>query len=141
MKYLLTTFILLPILEMYVLIKVGGNIGAFSTIILVVTTALIGVFLLRIQGFMTIFNIRNKLNNAELPTQEIFTGIFLALGGFLLLIPGFVTDIIGFLCLLPFTRNIILAKIYSEIQFPDNKQNNNSSQNADWIEGEYKKDK
>lgn len=141
MKYLLTTFILLPILEMYVLIKVGGNIGAFSTIILVVTTALIGVFLLRIQGFMTIFNIRNKLNNAELPTQEIFTGIFLALGGFLLLIPGFVTDIIGFLCLLPFTRNIILAKIYSEIQFPDNKQNNNSSQNPDWIEGEYKKDK
>lgn len=138
MKYLLTTFILLPILEMYVLIKVGGNIGAFSTIILVVTTALIGVFLLRIQGFMTIFNIRNKLNNAELPTQEIFTGIFLALGGFLLLIPGFVTDILGFLCLLPFTRNIILAKIYREIQFPDN---NNSSQNADWIEGEYKKDK
>lgn len=138
MKYLLTTFILLPILEMYVLIKVGGNIGAFSTIILVVTTALIGVFLLRIQGFMTIFNIRNKLNNAELPTQEIFTGIFLALGGFLLLIPGFVTDILGFLCLLPFTRNIILAKIYREIQFPDN---NNGSQNADWIEGEYKKDK
>ena len=138
MKYLLTTFIFLPILEMYVLIKVGGNIGAFSTIILVVTTALIGVFLLRIQGFMTIFNIRNKLNNAELPTQEIFTGIFLALGGFLLLIPGFVTDILGFLCLLPFTRNIILAKIYREIQFPDN---NNSSQNADWIEGEYKKDK
>ena len=138
MKYLLTTFIFLPILEMYVLIKVGGNIGAFSTIILVVTTALIGVFLLRIQGFMTIFNIRNKLNNAELPTQEIFTGIFLALGGFLLLIPGFVTDILGFLCLLPFARNIILAKIYREIQFPDN---NNSSQNADWIEGEYKKDK
>jgi|TARA_B110000438_G_scaffold301160_1_gene355339 UPF0716 protein FxsA len=138
MKYLLTTFIFLPILEMYVLIKVGGNIGAFSTIILVVTTALIGVFLLRIQGFMTIFNIRNKLNNAELPTQEIFTGIFLALGGFLLLIPGFVTDILGFLCLLPFTRNIILAKIYREIQFPDS---NNSSQNADWIEGEYKKDK
>jgi len=88
MKYLLPTFIVLPILEMYVLIRVGSNIGAFNTILLVLLTALIGFALLRVQGFRTLMNARNKLGMAQLPAEEIITGIFLAIGGALLLTPG-----------------------------------------------------
>ena len=108
MRYLLPTFIVLPILEMYVLIKVGGNLGALNTVLLVLLTALIGVALLRVQGFRTLMNVKNKLGVAQLPAEEIITGIFLAIGGALLLTPGFITDIIGFLCLIPSTRRIFL---------------------------------
>ena len=97
MKYLLPTFIVLPILEMYVLISVGSNIGAFNTILLVLLTALIGLALLRVQGFRTLINARNKLGMAQLPAEEMITGIFLAIGGALLLTPGFITDFFGLL--------------------------------------------
>ena len=75
MRYLLPTFIVLPILEMYVLIKVGGNLGALNTVLLVLLTALIGVALLRVQGFRTLMNAKNKLGMAQLPAEEIITGI------------------------------------------------------------------
>ena len=97
MKYFLPSFIVLPILEMYILIEVGGFIGALNTIGLVLLTALLGLMLLRQQGFRTLLNARNKLMQAEVPTEEIVTGIFLAVGGALLLTPGFVTDFIGFM--------------------------------------------
>jgi len=108
MKYLLPTFIVLPILEMYVLISVGSNIGAFNTILLVLLTALIGFALLRVQGFRTLINARNKLGMAQLPAEEMITGIFLAIGGALLLTPGFITDLFGLLCLVPVTRRFLL---------------------------------
>jgi UPF0716 protein FxsA len=111
MKYFLPSFIVLPILEMYILIEVGGFIGALNTIGLVLLTALLGLMLLRQQGFRTLLNARNKLIQAELPTDEIVTGIFLAIGGALLLTPGFVTDFIGFMCLLPFTRRFLMSQI------------------------------
>ena len=139
MKYFLPSFIVLPILEMYILIEVGSLIGAFNTIGLVLLTALLGLILLRQQGFQTLLNARNKLLQAELPTEEIVTGIFLAVGGALLLTPGFVTDFIGFMCLLPFTRRFLMSLIATSFfdvsvfsQQKDEKQNN-------WIEGEYKK--
>ena len=141
MKYLLPTFLVLPILEMYVLIKVGGNIGAFNTILLVLLTALIGLALLRVQGFRTLINARNKLGMAQLPTQEIITGIFLAVGGALLLTPGFITDLFGLLCLIPITRNFLLQVILSNVGdfgvAPERKE----SAKKDWIEGEFDKDK
>ena len=139
MKYFLPSFIVLPILEMYILIEVGSFIGAFNTIGLVLLTALLGLILLRQQGFQTLLNARNKLLQAELPTEEIVTGIFLAVGGALLLTPGFVTDFIGCMCLLPFTRRFLMSLIATSFfdvsvfsQQKDEKQNN-------WIEGEYKK--
>ena len=139
MKYFLPSFIVLPILEMYILIEVGSLIGAFNTIGLVLLTALLGLILLRQQGFQTLLNARNKLLQAELPTEEIVTGIFLAVGGALLLTPGFVTDFIGFMCLLPFTRRFLMSLIATSFfdvsgfsQQKDEKQRN-------WIEGEYKK--
>ena len=112
MKYFLPSFIVLPILEMYILIEVGSFIGALNTIGLVLLTALLGLILLRQQGFRTLLNARNKLMQAELPAEEIVTGIFLAIGGALLLTPGFVTDFIGFMCLLPFTRRLLLSLIH-----------------------------
>ena len=101
---------------MYVLIKVGGNLGALNTVLLVLLTALIGVALLRIQGFRTLMNAKNKLGMAQLPAEEIITGIFLAIGGALLLTPGFITDIFGFLCLIPSTRRIFLKLFFGHLQ-------------------------
>tara|TARA_B110000438_G_scaffold211908_1_gene203981 strand:- start:23 stop:448 length:426 start_codon:yes stop_codon:yes gene_type:complete len=141
MKYLLPTFIVLPILEMYVLIKVGGNLGALNTVLLVLLTALIGVTLLRVQGFRTLINAKNKLGMAQLPAEEMITGIFLAIGGALLLTPGFITDIFGFLCLVPLTRRILLKVFLNNLRPFEVVNESKSKAKQDWIEGEFDKDK
>ena len=141
MKYLLPSFIVLPILEMYVLIKVGGNLGALNTVLLVLLTALIGVALLRVQGFRTLMNAKNKLGMAQLPAEEIITGIFLAIGGALLLTPGFITDIFGFLCLVPLTRRILLKVFLNNLRPFEVVNESKSKAKQDWIEGEFDKDK
>jgi UPF0716 protein FxsA len=141
MKYLLPSFIVLPILEMYVLIKVGGSLGALNTVLLVLLTALIGVALLRVQGFRTLMNARNKLGMAQLPAEEIITGIFLAIGGALLLTPGFITDIFGFLCLVPLTRRILLKIFLNNLRPFEVVNESKNATEKDWIEGEFDKDK
>ena len=140
MKYFLPSFIVLPILEMYILIEVGGFIGALNTIGLVLLTALLGLILLRQQGFRTLLNARNKLMQAELPTEELVTGIFLAVGGALLLTPGFVTDFIGFMCLLPFTRSFLMSLIATSFFDISGFSQKKEEKQGNWIEGEYKKD-
>ena len=140
MKYLLPSFIVLPILEMYILIEVGGFIGALNTIALVLLTAILGLILLRQQGFRTLLNARNKLMQAELPTEELVTGIFLAIGGALLLTPGFVTDFIGFMCLLPFTRSFLMSLIATSFFDVSGFSPKKEEKQGNWIEGEYKKD-
>ena len=141
MKYLLPSFIVLPILEMYVLIKVGGNLGALNTVLLVLLTALIGIALLRVQGFRTLMNAKNKLGMAQLPAEEMITGIFLAIGGALLLTPGFITDIFGFLCLVPLTRRILLKVFLNNLRPFEVVNESKSEAKQDWIEGEFDKDK
>lgn len=141
MKYLFSSFIVLPILEMYVLIKVGGNLGALNTVLLVLLTALIGVALLRVQGFRTLMNAKNKLGMAQLPAEEMITGIFLAIGGALLLTPGFITDIFGFLCLVPLTRRILLKVFLNNLRPFEVVNERKSEPKQDWIEGEFDKDK
>jgi len=140
MKYFLPSFIVLPILEMYILIEVGGFIGALNTIGLVLLTALLGLILIRQQGFRTLLNARNKLMQAELPTEELVTGIFLAVGGALLLTPGFVTDFIGFMCLLPFTRSFLMSLIATSFFDVSGFSQKKEEKQSNWIEGEYKKD-
>ena len=140
MKYFLPSFIVLPILEMYILIEVGGFIGALNTIALVLLTAILGLILLRQQGFRTLLNARNKLMQAELPTEELVTGIFLAVGGALLLTPGFVTDFIGFMCLLPFTRSFLMSLIATSFFDVSGFSQKKEEKQGNWIEGEYKKD-
>lgn len=109
MKILLILFIVVPVVEMWVLIKVGGVIGALNTIALVLLTAVVGVALLRRQGFKTLLRARNKMDSGELPAQELVEAIFLAVGGALLLMPGFITDAVGFCCLIPGIRQIIIG--------------------------------
>ncbi|MFT7129527.1 MAG: UPF0716 protein FxsA [Gammaproteobacteria bacterium] len=110
MRFLLFLFILIPITEMWVLIEVGSKIGALSTIFLVFLTAIVGLALLRKQGVDTLLRLNKRIEQGQIPAGEILEGVALAVGGALLLTPGFITDSIGFLCLLPFTRKYLLAK-------------------------------
>ena len=105
MRTLFILFLLIPIIEIYVLIKVGGVIGAVPTIFAVVATAVIGVTLLRQQGYQVLFSLRSKLAVGALPAKEMLEGVMLAVGGAFLLTPGFVTDALGFSLILPVFRH------------------------------------
>jgi UPF0716 protein FxsA len=111
MRFLFLLFIAVPILEMVVLIQVGQQIGALWTIALVLLTAFIGINLLRHQGLATLNRASWRIQSGQIPAQEMLEGILLAVGGALLLTPGFVTDGIGFLLLLPFTRQFLAARL------------------------------
>ncbi len=104
-------FLIIPIVEIFILIKSGEIIGIFPTIILVILTAVIGAALLRQQGLSTLARFQKNMSQGKLPAQELVEGILLAVGGALLMTPGFVTDTIGFLCLLPFSRKLMATTI------------------------------
>ena len=104
-------FIAIPLVELYLIIKVGGLIGAFWTVVLVVLTAVIGVNLLRLQGFSTLQRARHSMLQGQLPAMEMLEGMLLAIAGVLLLTPGFVTDTLGFLCLLPGFRQALIRRL------------------------------
>jgi len=108
LSILFILFIAIPLLEIYLLIEVGGIIGAFPTVFMVVFTAVLGAWLLRIQGFSTLNRVRRTLANGGIPALEILEGAVLLVSGALLLTPGFFTDTIGFICLAPtFRRGVI----------------------------------
>lgn len=105
---LLALFFLVPLLEIYLLLQVGGLIGAGWTIFLVVFTAILGATLVRSQGFAALNRIRSQLDAGEVPAMELAEGVFLLLAGALLLTPGFVTDALGFACLTPPLRQAVI---------------------------------
>jgi UPF0716 protein FxsA len=111
MRFLLLLFIAMPIIEMWLLISVGAEIGALATIGLVLATALIGAGLLRHQGLQTLWSVQRKLAEGQMPAREIFSGIILAVSGALLLTPGFVTDALGFAALVPGLRDQLAVLI------------------------------
>jgi UPF0716 protein FxsA len=104
MRLALLVFITVPILEMIILIEVGSIIGALPTVGLVVLTATLGIWLLRLEGLATLARVQEKISRGEIPETELLEGIMLLVGGALLLTPGFVTDAIGFACILPGLR-------------------------------------
>ena len=106
---MLALFIGVPLIEIYLFIQVGGLIGALPTVLLVIVTALVGVSLLRMQGFSTMAKFQHEVSSGQLPANTMLEGVALIFGGALLLTPGFLTDAIGFLCLIPFTRQTIIA--------------------------------
>lgn len=110
MRVFFVLFIVMPVVEMAVLIQVGSFIGVLNTIALVLLTAIIGAALLRQQGLATLLRASERMNSGELPAQEVAEGLVLAVGGALLLTPGFVTDAIGFLCLLPGSRQWLVSR-------------------------------
>ena len=104
-------FLIVPIVEMLLLFEVSNHIGALSTVGLVLLTAVIGVQVLRQQGFSTLTRANQKMAAGQLPAQEMLEGIFLAVGGASLLTPGFITDTLGFLCLIGPVRRLMVQKI------------------------------
>ncbi|MEX0942583.1 MAG: FxsA family protein [Pseudomonadales bacterium] len=147
MRLGLLLFIAIPILEMIILIEVGGIIGALPTVGLVVLTATIGIWLLRLEGLATLARVQAKLNRGEIPETELLEGIMLLVGGALLLTPGFVTDAIGLACILPGLRRpiarwIINRGLLTAVNVMHRKSGfeNRREDSPTIIEGEYKDD-
>ena len=119
----------IPLIEIYLMIKVGGMIGAFNTIFLILFTAVTGVFFARLEGFRALRSGFNQLVKNEVPIYEMISGAALAFAALLLIIPGFLTDLIGFLLIVHITRKIFINAI--SVKFKK------KSNNKDFIEGEF----
>lgn len=104
-------FIIIPVIEIFLLIEVGSHIGALWTVMLVIATAVIGVNLLRYQGMATLTRAQQNMSQGTMPAMEMMEGLCLAVGGALLITPGFMTDTIGFICLIPLTRRALIRYI------------------------------
>ena len=122
--------ILVPIIEIYLLIKIGSKIGALSTILLIFTTAVVGVYYAKYEGLNTLKSGFAQLSKNETPAYEVLSGAAIAFAALLLIIPGFATDVIGFLLIFPFSRKIIFEKFSK--RFPLKKQEKNN-----FIDGEF----
>ena len=109
-------FTIIPIAELYLLIKIGGMIGAFNTVLIILFTAVIGAYLAKTQGFVVIRKINQALNEERIPAQELLDGLFVLIGGFTLLTPGFLTDFIGLSMLFPLTRILYIKLAVRIIQ-------------------------
>ncbi len=108
------TFLLLfglPLLELYILVKVGTIIGAWPTILAVIVTAVAGSFVMRWQGATTLWRVRETMNRSEMPAQEMLEGAMLIVGGVLLIAPGFITDVLGIICLIPPLRKVLASRL------------------------------
>ena len=131
MNSLLLALILIPAVEIYLFIKIGASIGAFNTVLLIFFTAFIGIYYARSQGLNTLNQGLRKMIKNEIPAYELISGALIAIGAIFLIIPGFATDLVGFLIIFPPTRKIIFKK-FSNI----NKKE--KYKKSDYVEGEYK---
>lgn len=116
LTYLILLFTVIPAVELMVLIKVGTYIGAINTVALIIFTGVVGAFLARMQGLATLYRIQSNLDRGVMPTSEMFDGVLILIGGVLLLTPGFITDTIGFLFLVPLTRALLKAWLQKKLQ-------------------------
>tara|TARA_B100001057_G_scaffold384664_2_gene391197 strand:+ start:1221 stop:1634 length:414 start_codon:yes stop_codon:yes gene_type:complete len=128
MNTILISIIALPIIEILLFIKIGENIGALNTILLIIFTAVVGIYFAKIQGLKTVKSGFVNLYQNNLPIYEIFSGASIAIAAMLLIIPGFFTDVLGFMLLIPFTRRFILSVIM--------KKNKYQKENSKTIEAE-----
>ena len=140
MRYFFLFLIIFPFIEIYALIVIGGSIGAFNTILWIFFSGIMGLYLLRNQGLKTLLDIQSKKSVFEPTADNFLKTIFTPIGGFFLLIPGFITDVVGILILLPITRIFILGLLFSYLR-PIGQGTGTNKNNGDWIEGEYRKDK
>ena len=147
MRAFLFLFLLFPLIELAVLIQVGSAIGVLPTLLLVIATAILGSVLLRVAGIATAWRAREKLARGELPEQEVLEGLLIAVGGGLLLLPGFISDVFGVLCLIPFTRRLLVGKIRRRAEeqtlrqraFFDDQAARSGKTNPNVLEGEYER--
>ena len=130
MNSILLAIILIPIVEIYLLIKIGSEIGALTTIILIFTTAIVGIYYAKYEGLNTLKSGFFQLSKNKAPTFEMLSGAAIALAALLLIIPGFFTDIIGFLLIFPISRKLLF-------NFLSKKFSHSKSQNNNFIDGEF----
>ena len=129
MNTALLLIILIPLIEIYLFIKIGSQIGAFNTISLILITAIMGVWYARYEGFNTLKSGISQLMKNEIPVYELISGAALAFAAILLIIPGFATDSVGLLLIIPITRKIFFKSI--------SKKYSSKKNNKKFIEGEY----
>ena len=132
MNTVILTIILVPIIEIYLFMKIGSQIGAFNTISLIFITAILGIFYARYEGLNTLKSGISQLVKNQVPAYEFISGAAIAFASLLLIIPGFATDLIGFLLIIPFTRKLILGKISKNIE-----TKTETKKEKPFIEGEY----
>jgi UPF0716 protein FxsA len=111
---LFLAFTLIPVLEIYLLIKIGHYLGAFNTVVVVIVTALLGASLARHEGVRTMMRVRESLNRGELPAEEMLDAVLIFIAGIVLLTPGFITDIAGIAILIPAARSILKRRMRSK---------------------------
>ena len=131
MNTVLILIIAIPLIEIYLFIKIGSQIGAFNTVLLILTTAIAGVAYARYEGFNTLKSGMSQLIKNEIPIYEIISGATLAFAAFLLIFPGFATDILGILLVIPITRKLILGI------FINKKKYEKKSEKKNYIDGEF----
>ena len=124
MNPILLTIILVPVVEIYLLIKIGSQIGAMSTILLIFTTAVIGIYYAKYEGLNTLRSGFTQLSKNETPAYEVISGAAIAFAALLLIIPGFATDTLGFLLIFPYSRKMIFKKFSKKFKPKENKKNN-----------------
>ena len=132
MNTVLLSIILVPIIEIYLFIKIGSQIGALNTILLIFITAILGVFYARYEGLNTLRSGFSQLIKNEIPAYELISGAAIAFAALLLIIPGFATDVLGFLFIFPITRSFILKKFSKKFADKKNQQEKNQ-----FIDGEF----
>ena len=130
MNSIILTLIIVPIIEIYLFIKIGSEIGAFVTIFLIFSTAVVGVYYAKYEGLNTLRSGFAQLRNNETPAYEVISGAAIAFAALLLIIPGFLTDVIGFLLIFPFSRKFIFNLFSKKFQKTSHKKNN-------FIEGDF----
>ena len=130
MNTVLLSIILVPIIEIYLFIKIGSQIGAFNTILLILITAATGIIYARYEGLNTLRSGFSQMIKNQLPAYEMISGAAIAFGALLLIVPGFATDIIGFLIIFPLTRKLFFGKISTKLKNKKNKKNH-------FIDGEF----
>ncbi|MFP5348443.1 MAG: FxsA family protein [Gammaproteobacteria bacterium] len=140
-RYWLFAVLLLPLVEIFVLVKVGHAIGALNTVLAIVFAAILGVFTMRVQGFATAFRVRAAVARGELPGTALLDGLWLLLAGLLLLIPGFISDAIALLLFIPVVRQTLGRVLVGSLSMPVNRtgapQGDTSGPRT--LEGEYKR--
>ena len=130
MNSIILAIIVIPVLEIYLLIKIGSQIGAITTIFLIFTTAIIGVYYAKYEGLNTLRSGFSQLSRNETPTYEVISGAAIAFAAILLIIPGFLTDLLGFLLIFPITRKIIFGNFTKKFKSKRTVKNN-------FIDGEF----
>lgn len=146
MRVFLLLFLLFPLLELAVMIKVGGSIGVLGVLLLIIGAGILGVMLIRVAGPAMALRARERLARGEMPEAAMLEGLMLAVGGLLLLFPGFISDVLAVVCLLPMTRNLLLRKLRQKAEEQARRQRAfadelaaRQSQRTNVIDGEYKR--